>query len=1748
MRIRLLGSIRFLVLTVATVSLSSNVQSAPDLETAKSPAPTSPKSPLTPPNLLTGFVANDGQWHGPVQFASRRGALSLVLEPHTMRLQREGDDRATLAFAFEGANADVALAGEERRPGVLNFMSGQDAREWRLNVSSYESVLYRRMYDGIDVRVRSSAEHFEYDLVVAPHTDVRQVVVRVDGASSLALASDGGLIVETPAGPMRQTPPATLETLPDGTLRPIASVFRIVDKHRYGFEVPDRDASLPLVIDPGLIWSTLIGGTSTETLAGFEAARDGSGDLFISGSSYSTDFGRAPTPVQAGRYKAYVARLDASGAHYDFVTFINGLQNQTYPGEMAADATGGVTLVGSTVDLDFPVTPGAYQTTMASPIDGQSNGDAFVLRLGATGAPVFSTLLGGSKIDGAVSVVIDPLGRYVVSGTTRSPDFPTTVGAYDRSFAAAPPDDRTALSQDMFIARLTADGSQLTYSTFFGGVTYELPSDSVIDAQGYLTIGGITTSSATGADIPVTPDAFDATWNGSEDGFIARFKLDGNGAADLKYSSFLGGVNWDNILGIALDPSDSLSVVVTGFAWVDMFTGPVFPSTPGTFKPTLTPIGVSELFPHTKTGFVTRFRFPATGQGSLVWSTFAGGNWEDMLSDVVIDEVGNVIVAGAARSYDLPTTRGAIDRTQEGVANEPDDCFVWKLNPAGSQLLYSTYFGGGGSDCTPILTVGAKLAYLGTNTIALAGVAVFDFPTTAGVVRENNDPATVGSRPFVAKMTLEADASGDLTVDAPTPLLPTTNSTFATNGLVRFQWSAVSDTSGIEGYVYEISTKPDFPSGFTFYKGSVNGTELIIESMSIQTPWYWRIRAADGAGNIGEWSATNTFTLGVDGGAPIVNYIQVYPTAVTGGSSAQGILTLNNPAPAGGLPVTLMTKGPIGIPATVTVPAGALNANFTITTSPIAKTTAVPMYATSNGVGAKGTITVNAALPPQATSMFFDPLMVTGGNPTTGIVTIAAPAPAGGVFVPLVSSHPAYAAVPAGVTVPAGATSATFPITTSPVPFSFDVTIEAVSTQNASRKLALKSPGPRLASFTLSSSTAKGGDLVTATVTFSGPIPPSPFPATGDALVTLSSTGTALGISQLIIVPIGQTSATFNILVRNVSATTTVDVIARYDDVEARRPLTITGSAATVSSLTLNATTVKGGQGGVGHVTLSAPAPAGHVLVNLSTSHPAALNVPRDVTVSAGGTTGLFAWTANSVDAVTNASITASFGASSASANVTVNPSAPTTNYWVTSLAVDPTTVASGASATATVGINAPAPSGGATVQLSSISPAVVPATVIVPEGATSASFTVTTTSVTSTTQAKVFALLNTSWAAALTVTGGGSPPPPSGGTPVAPTQLAPANGATVSQPLTLDWNDVANAASYQIQVDTSSSFASPFTINSTITPSQLTTSALTNRQYWWRVRGRNSAGTNGAWSSTRSFTVQSTPAAPTLSSLSISPTSVTGGSANATGTAALTAAAPSGGAAVTLTSSNTTAATVPASVTIPAGSTSATFTITSRTVTTSTSVTVSGVYAGVTRTGTLTVNTQTAPPPTPTLSSLSISPTGVTGGSANATGTATLSAAAPSGGAVVTLSSSNTTAATVPASITIAAGATSGTFTVTSRAVTASASVTISGASGGVTRTGTLTVNPAASGGTATLTVSATGRSGERVTSAPAGINVAVGSSGSATFNAGASIQLTVTNGRDAIWSGACSSGGNKTKTCTLTLNANASVTANVQ
>ena len=437
----------------------------------------------------------------------------------------------------------------------------------------------------------------------------------------------------------------------------------------------------------------------------------------------------------------------------------------------------------------------------------------------------------------------------------------------------------------------------------------------------------------------------------------------------------------------------------------------------------------------------------------------------------------------------------------------------------------------------------------------------------------------------------------------------------------------------------------------------------------------------------------------------------------------------------------------------------------------------------------------------------------------------------------------------------------------------------------------------------------------------------------------------------------------------------------------------------------------------------------------------------------------------------------------------------------VFSVAFNPSTLEGGSPSTGTILLTAFAPAGGATVALTNSAPGVVtvPGSVVLPAGSQSVTFPVTTVQTSTQTTASIQATYPASTSVTGTLTLLASPTPTSlvlsptsvtGGTPSMATVTlsgpAPVGGATVF----LSSSNVAVA-----------------TVPATMNIPQGATSGtfvITTLAESYSTSATISAAYHGLTQSA----VLAVTTTPGVSSISVYPSLLEGGG-SATGYVYLNTAAPTGGAVVVLSSSSG-AATVPASVTVTAGLSSATFAIATTSVTAQTVVTISATYpAGLTASTTLTVL------PSPTPLSVTLAPTSVTGGTP-ATATVLLSGPAPAGGAVVTLASSYVAVATVPATITIPEGATSGTFTVTTLPQTYSTAVSISAAYHGLTQSATLTVTVAAvlssigvspsilqGGGSATGYVYLT-------TTAPSGGAVVVLSSSSGAANVPASITVT--------------------------------------
>jgi hypothetical protein len=283
----------------------------------------------------------------------------------------------------------------------------------------------------------------------------------------------------------------------------------------------------------------------------------------------------------------------------------------------------------------------------------------------------------------------------------------------------------------------------------------------------------------------------------------------------------------------------------------------------------------------------------------------------------------------------------------------------------------------------------------------------------------------------------------------------------------------------------------------------------------------------------------------------------------------------------------------------------------------------------------------------------------------------------------------------------------------------------------------------------------------------------------------------------------------------------------------------------------------------------------------------------------------------------------------------------------------------------------------------------------------------------------------------------------------------------------------------------------------------------------------------------------QVTVAPPSLESISFSSNTITGSSA-AQLNVALVGLAPPGGAVLNL-SSNSTSVITPSSAVIPAGAGGGAIAVETAPVTANTPATITATWNGSTAQTSVTVVPQGAPVSLTLNPSTAFEPTG-------SFGTVVVSSP-PAQDETLQLTNSNPSAVTIPGAVVIPAGSTTGGFDIITALVSAPTVVTISVTGGGVTKSANLNViPPPPPPANSTLLVQATGRTGERISSSPAGISVPVGSNQSAQFPTGTSVTLSVSNNRDAIWSGACSSGGLKQKTCTLTVNTNLTVNANVQ
>jgi len=612
-----------------------------------------------------------------------------------------------LRMKLVNANSAAEVAGDAELPGKSNYFLGNDPAKWRTNVPTYAKVKYKDVYPGIDIVYYGNQRQLEYDFVVAPHADPRQIAFGIEGAKSVHRDARGDLVLQIAGSEIRWRKPVVYQEK-DGKRHEIAGNYVIGRENQIGFEVASYDASRPLVIDPELIYSTYLGGSGDDYAAG--VAIDASGNAYATGYTSSTDF---PTKnafqknYGGGQDDAFVTKIDSAGTSIVYSTYMGGSDFDGGFG-IAVDSSGAAYLTGETSSTDFPLMNPIQKTLLGGV-------DAFVTKLDATGsALVYSTYLGGNSTDQGNSITTDSGGNAYIAGETLSTNFPTK----------NPFQQKNAGAYDGFVTKINAKGTALVYSTYLGGSSGDGAASIAIDSAGHAYITG----SSISTDFPTTQGAFQTQNNGQGDAFVTVF--DAAGSA-LVYSTFLGGNNRDYASGIAVDSS--------GNAYVAGDTESTdFPITKNAYQGT---------YGGQDDAFVTVFN--STGSG-LTYSTYLGGGSYDDAVGIALDSSGNIYVVGETESGNFPVTKDAF---QGSFAGGSDDSFFSELTLSGS-LTYSTYFGGSGNDYGYGIAVSSSTLKTPGGILLTGYTQSPDFPTLHRLQRYAGN-----SDGFVAKFALAPEVT-----------------------------------------------------------------------------------------------------------------------------------------------------------------------------------------------------------------------------------------------------------------------------------------------------------------------------------------------------------------------------------------------------------------------------------------------------------------------------------------------------------------------------------------------------------------------------------------------------------------------------------------------------------------------------------------------------------------------------------------------------------------------------------------------------------------------------------------------------------------------------------------------------------------------------------------------------------------------------------------------------------------------------
>ncbi len=786
----------------------------------------------------------------PAHFQAQGRDSEFFISPEGAQLVLRGNADAparAVQMQFIGASPRAQIRGDTELPGKINYFTGNNPAQWRSGVPIFAKVRVEEIYPGINLVYYGNQRQIEYDLTVAAGASPDSIALHFDGADKITTNANGELILKLGSREILQPKPLIYQMV-GGRQKEVVGGYKILGAHKVAFVVGKYDRALPLVIDPILSYATYFGGTAGEFSTAV-AVNTNDGSIYIAGETFSKQH------------------------------FTNG------PPVPPFSANGSFS------------TTNAYQTNFAG---GTLTGDAFVARFDNLGTNLmYLTYLGGSADDGALGLAVDGAGDAFVTGFTDSTNFPHSANALYPNISGQYDKSSKSYLVDAFVTELGPRGSNLVYSTYLGGSSMDTGVGIAVDSSDNAYVTGYSYST----NFPTTNSVqnYLACKNSvyfNCNAFVSE--IASNGAA-LVFSTYLGGTNFDEGLGIAVD--GNANIYVTGFTGstnfptynyitnlvdghlLNCFTNSTgFTNNAGNFAYDAFVVE----FPPFSTNWIHSSSYSPSNQvysiANLVYSTLLGGVNNDVGNHIAVDNSGAAYVTGWTISTNFPNTVGtnviANYLTNNLKRLITTNVFLTKItNGIGTAagIAYSVTFGGSRSD----VGFGVALDPAG-DAFVTGSSASTNFPcsTTSsdGFLRATNSGA---SDVFVTAFNTNASA-----------LL---YSTLLGGRQNDFGYSIAVDPAG-NAYVVGQTASTNFatPGAFQTFRNGTNDTFLA--KILLQSQPALAIAASGGANVILAWSGFDPeFFLESNTNLASTNWLAVpQATVPTNGSLTVTLPTTND--------------------------------------------------------------------------------------------------------------------------------------------------------------------------------------------------------------------------------------------------------------------------------------------------------------------------------------------------------------------------------------------------------------------------------------------------------------------------------------------------------------------------------------------------------------------------------------------------------------------------------------------------------------------------------------------------------------------------------------------------------------------------------------------------------------------------------------------------------------------------------------